>query len=205
MVFNEIRVLSDPRHPDINLVIDGTNEPRYARGMTTDERCEVCGSSPSAVTESATIGSRISESVDRIIDAVGSQRAPEQRPFDTRWSSWEYAIHVRDVLLLMRERLILGVVQERPTLGPGHFGERIASGMYRAEVEHADLGELRVASAMFARVLTNLSIDELARPVVVGRQGRASSVLGLAQHTLHEVEHHLADIRANGDGSARQS
>lgn len=173
--------------------------------MTMDEPCELCGSFSSEVTDSETIASQISEAVDRIIDAVDAQRAPEQRPSDTRWSSWEYAIHVRDVLLLMRERLILGVVQEMPTLGPGYFGERVASGMYRAEVEHADLGELRVANSMFARVLTNLTTDELARPVVVGRQGRASSVLGLAQHTLHEVEHHLADIRAHADGPARLS
>ena len=52
------------------------------------------------------------------------------RPTPDRWSILEYGAHVRDVLLVFRDRFVVGVVAEGPELTPMYRDERVDRGMY---------------------------------------------------------------------------
>lgn len=49
--------------------------------------------------------------------------APTRRPSPDRWSANEYAAHVRDVLLTIRDRLVIGLVEDNPRFKPVYRDE----------------------------------------------------------------------------------
>ena len=61
------------------------------------------------------------------------------RPGPRIWSALEYACHVRDVFLVLRERLYLALVEECPSFAPMYRDERASLARYGAE-EPADVG-----------------------------------------------------------------
>jgi len=119
------------------------------------------------------------------------------RPASDVWSVVEYTCHVRDVLLIQRERVILALVEDTPNFARMYRDERAALTGYREE----HLGELfeglKVATNLFARVFGRLSAEQTARPCIYNFPKAARKDVGwLGRHTLHETVHHLGDVRA---------
>ena len=120
------------------------------------------------------------------------------RPTPDRWSMLEYGAHVRDVLLVLRDRFVVGVVADSPEFTPMYRDERVDLGMYRDEDPAAVATELEVAAALLARMLQALTPEQLELTCQYGYPGPSTRTLRwMAAQAVHEVEHHLGDVEEN--------
>jgi len=128
-----------------------------------------------------------------LIEALPDLR---QRPAPEVWSALEYACHVRDVLLVQRERVLLARRADTPALEAMGRDERVEHDGY-ADQRPADVArQLADAARMFANVLSRLGADDWERTVIYGYPSPAErSLRWVAVHTLHEMRHHLLDVR----------
>lgn len=160
------------------------------------ETCAGCGFAWEAVGRDE-IGPRAAGGAAAIAALLAAE--PEQavhRPTPDRWSALEYAAHVRDVLLTVRDRLVIGLVEDDPGFKPLYRDERIDLGLYRLDTPDAVAAELPPAAAMFARVFEAIDPGLLSRPVQYGWPSPASrTLLWMGQQVVHEVEHHLGDVQ----------
>jgi hypothetical protein len=122
-----------------------------------------------------------------------------RRPSPEVWSALEYACHVRDVLLVMRER-VLQVLREPapPAFTPMGRDERVEHDRY-AEQSPVDVArQVTDAAAMLAFVFEGLDDEQWARRCIYGYPAPAERTLSwVAQHTIHEADHHLGDLEAS--------
>ena len=117
-----------------------------------------------------------------------------RRPDPSTWSAVEYTAHVRDVLLVQRDRVIRALVEDRPSFPPMWRDERVALAGYADEPPADVLAGLDLAAALLARVFDRLGPDQLTRPCVYNFPAPADrDVLWVGRHTLHEAEHHRQD------------
>lgn len=112
------------------------------------------------------------------------------------WSPLEYGCHLRDMLLVRRERVLAARREDRPQCAPMGREERVAHDGY-AEQEPGDVArQLTDAAALFGNVLARLGADDWDRTVVYNYpETRERPLRWLAVHTAHEAQHHLLDIR----------
>jgi hypothetical protein len=159
------------------------------------ERCGGCGftydlstaeSTGIAIVEGATAIGRLV--ADRGFDVT-------LRPQAATWSPLEFACHVRDVLLVQRERVLLARRRETPALEPMGRDERVDHDGYAHQEPDDVARQLTDAAELFANVLSRLGARDWERTVVYNYPAPAErSLRWLAVHTLHEVLHHTADI-----------
>jgi DinB superfamily len=160
------------------------------------DRCADCGftydlnQSPTAAQD---IPERVAEIAailrDRDVDLI-SRRRPGV------WSPLEYGCHLRDVLLVQRERVLAARRMNRADCPPLGRDERVAHDGY-AEQEPGDVArQLADAAQLLANVLVRLAPDDWDRTVVYHYPETCErSLRWVAIHTLHEAQHHLLDIR----------
>ncbi|WP_370467810.1 DinB family protein [Lentzea flava] len=112
------------------------------------------------------------------------------------WSPLEYACHVRDVLLVQRERLLAARRSDSPVTEPMGRDERVEHDGY-IDQEPADVArQLHDAALLFAHGLDRLGPEDWERTLSVPYPEIAVRTLSwFAVHTLHELRHHLLDIR----------
>ena len=124
--------------------------------------------------------------------AVGARPAPEV------WSPVEYGCHVRDVLLVQRERVLLALVSrpgEPPSLPPMSRDERVELEGYGSSSAEDVARQLQDGAALFTRVLDRLDAAGWARSLFYNYPTpQERSLRWVAVHTVHEVRHHLADV-----------
>ncbi len=166
--------------------------------MASDhERCEIelCGFAWDEVDPSQ-IGRRIVRGADEIAELITSGLNADVRRSSEIWSPVEYAGHVRDVLLNIRDRLVVAVNEDNP-LCKGLFGTpRIDLGLYVGDEPDVVAEELRVAASLFARTWDRIPDVLRDRTMVYGYPRVTNRNLRwVAAQALHEVEHHLSDIR----------
>jgi hypothetical protein len=113
------------------------------------------------------------------------------------WSPLEYCCHLRDILLVQRERVLLARREDQPTATPMGRDERVDHDGY-AEQNRDDVArQLTDAAALFARVLSRLSGNDWQRTLLYSYPTPAPRTLRwVAVHTVHELMHHEGDIRA---------
>jgi hypothetical protein len=162
------------------------------------ERCEVCGFAWDEVARDE-ITPRVGAGTAKIADLLaGAPDRTDVRPSPQRWTATEYAAHVRDVLLNLRDRLVVGLIEDRPTFTAMYRDERVTMGLYRPDTADAVAGELRAASAMFVRLFDVIDPAELTRDVMYGVPTPVRrTLLWMGQQAVHEVEHHGQDIAEN--------
>ncbi|MET9959563.1 DinB family protein [Streptomyces sp. NPDC006326] len=122
--------------------------------------------------------------------------ALRRRPAPQVWSPLEYACHMRDVLLVQRERLLTARRCDTPVAEPMGRDERVELDGY-ADQEPTDVArQLREAAVLFAHSLNRLSAVDWERTLIYTYPERTErSLRWLAVHTLHELRHHLLDMR----------
>jgi hypothetical protein len=162
------------------------------------ERCEECGFDYEGVDRDQ-VGRRVAASAAALAALVRAEPEPAQeRPDATRWSAVEYTAHVRDVLLVIRDRIVIGLVEDDPGFKPLYRDERIALGLYRADPPVAVAGELEAAAAMFVRLFGAVDRTALGRPVQFGFPDPVARTVGwMGVQAVHECEHHEGDVREN--------
>ena len=110
----------------------------------------------------------------------------------------EYGAHVRDVLLVLRDRIVVGVVVDNPGFTPMYRDERVDLGMYGRDDPVAVAAELELAGALLTRMIAALSPEQLDRTCQYGYPGPSTRTLRwMAAQAVHEVEHHLGDVEEN--------
>ena len=163
------------------------------------ERCDECGY---AYEDRGAV--RIAENLKALgpryaarLEGTGS--APlvtlRERPEPGVWSALEYACHVRDVLLAQRERLLLALVEECPSFAPIYREQRVVLARYGDADPERVADQLDMAATMLADAFERLDTDAWGRECIYNFPAPARrSVAWLGAHTLHEGEHHLADV-----------
>jgi hypothetical protein len=120
------------------------------------------------------------------------------RPEPDRWSILEYAAHVRDVLLHVRDRLIIGLVENDPEFKPLYRDHRVDLHLYAADTPAVVADELEMAAQLFARTLAAVSSEQFERPCQYVYPSPATrSLRWMCQQVVHEIDHHGGDINAN--------
>jgi DinB superfamily len=111
------------------------------------------------------------------------------------WSALEYLCHVRDVVLVQRERAVLARVEDLPSFPRMYRDERVALCRYSEQNVEEVLDQLSVATSLCALVFDGLEEAEWSRPLIYNWPTPAEFDLAwLGRHTVHEVEHHFRDV-----------
>jgi hypothetical protein len=162
------------------------------------ESCEVCGFVWDDVPDDD-IAPRVRAGIEMLARLLrNTPDVATRRPTPDRWSMLEYGAHVRDVLLVLRDRFVLGVVVDNPGFTPMYRNERVDLGMYGRDDPVAVAAELEVAAGLLTRLLATLSPEHLDRTCQYGYPGPSTRTLRwMAAQAVHETEHHLADVEQN--------
>lgn len=159
-------------------------------------RCDGCGfvyDLGGASSPGADIVRGVDELVVVLLGAGGDVSA---RTEPGRWSPLEYGCHLRDVLLVQRERVLDARRRDRPAFTPMGRDERVGHDGYADQAVEDVARQLIDAGMLFANVLARLGPDDWERLVVYNFPARTErSLRWVAVHTVHEVRHHLGDIR----------
>jgi DinB superfamily len=160
------------------------------------DECAQCGFVYD-LSQSAAAGEDIRARVAEAVAILGSRDVDlRSRRQPAVWSPLEYGCHLRDVLLVQRERTLAALRVDRPDCFSMGRDERAVHDGY-AEQATADVArQLGDAARMFTNVLGRLSGDDWNRTVVYHYpETRERSLRWVAVHTAHEAQHHLRDIR----------
>ncbi len=158
------------------------------------EPCEECGFlyssvAPDSVAERLrSFSARFEAALDHSGDHLYERPRPEV------WSAVEYACHVRDTFLSQRERLYLTLAVDVPTFAPMYRDLRAEIAHYNDEPVERLLTERSFAGGLLGDAFAGLQDDQWTRTCIYNYPiSKERSVLWLAQHTVHEGEHHLVD------------
>jgi DinB superfamily len=169
------------------------------------ERCEECGFEYEESSFPMAADGIRAGAAELTAALTGSQADARARREPGRWSPLEYACHVRDMLLVQRERLLAARRLDRPVCEPMGRDERVELDGYAGQ-DPADVArQLRDAAQLFAGDLGRLSPADWDRRLIYTYPYRAErSLRWLAIHTVHEVGHHLLDVRRQLGGTPAQ-
>jgi hypothetical protein len=162
------------------------------------EFCPVCRFEWASVAPEEVAG-RVRAATGSIADALVSDlEGAVVRPEPDRWSSLEYGAHVRDVLWLIRDRLVNTVVEDTPSPPKLHRDERVSLGLYASESPESVARQLPVAAQSFATFFDVLHPENHARTVIYSADfGNVRTLAWTGAQAVHECEHHLGDVEEN--------
>jgi hypothetical protein len=158
-----------------------------------ERRCGECGFNAQGVRRED-VGALIQRSAH---DWVGALRRANvaRRPRDDRWSTLEYACHVRDVLQLFTERLDLMLTEEEPRFANWDQNLAAVTNRYDEQEPTAVAQAIRHAASALADRFDSLTVGEWRR-TGTRSDGAHFTVDSFARYLLHDVRHHLHDIGA---------
>jgi hypothetical protein len=160
--------------------------------------CAQCGFSWATLTR-AESAARMSSSVESFVD-VFQRAGPHvgRRPSEERWSILEYGGHVRDVILSVRERIVLASILDVPVGTPIYRDERIDIGFYAQDAASDVLVELQVGTYLYLKTVATLPAKFEDRTFIYStRTPLEVTISGAMSNALHECEHHLGDANEN--------
>jgi DinB superfamily len=159
------------------------------------DRCAECGFEYE-LTAAASAGPAILTGVAELSGMLSSGRADLRiRSQPTTWSPLEYGCHVRDVLLVQRERVLAARRTDCPSFDPIGRDERVEHDGYAGQDPDRVARQLTEAAYLFANVLARLVPEDWDRTVMYNYPDRFERTLRwVALHTVHEVHHHLLDV-----------
>ena len=115
------------------------------------------------------------------------------RKLEDVWSPLEYACHVRDVLALAQERILLMLNHEHPAFA--NWDQDATAIAARYELQDPDL----VAQELLSRASELVELLDAIEPPSWSRSGVRSNgsiftIDSFARYMLHDVVHHLYDV-----------
>jgi DinB superfamily len=155
--------------------------------------CPECGFAAGSVAPSAVAG-LVRESTARWIAVLDTPvEHLRARPDPIRWTTLEYAGHVRDVLRLYRTRLALMVDEDDPLFANWDQDATAREERYN-ELDPAIVAiELQDAGAALADAFDAIDGEQWQRR---GRRsdGASFTIATFAQYMIHDPIHHLWDV-----------
>ncbi len=143
------------------------------------------------------IARQVLDNADAWADVLrGEVRA---RPTPSVWSPLEYACHVRDVLRLYDERLVAMLSENDPLYANWDQDATAVVERYSDQDPQQVSDELLDAARTISGRFQKLSPEDWSR---TGRRsdGAAFTVSSFARYFLHDLVHHLHDVRPPQDG-----
>jgi DinB superfamily len=139
------------------------------------------------------VGQAVRDAVPRYVRILGRADVRD-RPAATTWSPLEYAAHVRDVFGVFDVRLMAMVEGDDPLFANWDQDATALEEGYAHQDPAAVARELAVAGDRVAGRFDAVTPDRWERP---GRRsdGSVFTVRTLGQYFLHDVVHHLHDVR----------
>ena len=172
---------------------------RIVRHVPGGQACDIC----SFVYEEVPVGhvaGILRDLCSQLADLLTDARALavlRNRPAPDVWSCIEYGCHVRDVLLIQRDRVILALVEDCPSFPRMYRDERADLTGYGEESVDDLVAELKMAANLIAKVFDRLSEAQTTRPCVYNfPEPSLRDVAWLGRHTVHESKHHLGDVHS---------
>jgi hypothetical protein len=124
-----------------------------------------------------------------------SDEFARRRPEPDVWSPLEYACHVRDVLVIQRERIRQAQVEDDPAFTPMRRDERAVEQHYNEQDPEIVATEIQRAGDALVATLEELDDDGWSRRGVYNfPTPQLRTVEWIAIHTVHELMHHRMDI-----------
>jgi hypothetical protein len=159
---------------------------------TTERPCPDCGFDPALVQRDQLAG-LLHENTRGWYGALAGADAA-LRPSPDTWSRLEYACHVRDVHRLFDERLQLMLAEDDPAFGSWDQDVAAVEERYGEQDPQLVCVELVEAAADVAATYAQVRGDQWRR---TGRRndGSAFTMETLGVYHLHDVTHHLWDVR----------
>src|SRR5262249_13825960 len=119
-----------------------------------------------------------------------------ERPSDDRWSTLEYACHVRDVYRLANVRAGLMLAHDDPTFPNWDQDATAVDERYEQQDPDEVAAALADAAGELARLYSSLPAGAAKRP---GRRsdGARFTVESFGRYILHDPVHHLTDVGAS--------
>jgi hypothetical protein len=166
--------------------------------VTAPTTCDVCGFVYAGVTP-GDVAPRLTAATTSLANVMAaSGDVVRIRPSEQRWSILEYACHLRDVLISIRERLILATIVDVPTGVALHRDERVERGFYRNDSVDDVAEDIRMLSRLLLTTYAVLSAHDLQRRLIYSPVSpNEVTILWAAAQAVHEAEHHLADVEEN--------
>lgn len=155
--------------------------------------CPECGFVPQDV---AATGDRLRATLPAWRAAL-SRPGATSRPSPLTWSPVEYACHVRDTCRLFAQRLQLMLAEDDPVFADWDQDATAVEDDYASQEPSTVLAELEAAARATAGAFDGVSGDQWERRGTRSN-GSAFTVRTFAVYFLHDVEHHVADVRATG-------
>ena len=157
-----------------------------------DRPCDECGYDAHQVAL-ADVGDRIRDNAATWRAVLTGPRAHERRAAGA-WSVTEYAAHVRDVHAVFAERLALMLSQDAPTFANWDQDATAVEERYDLAQPEDVAPALGQRAAEVAAAYDQVPASSYER---LGHRSNGSTftTLTLARYHLHDVEHHLWDVR----------
>ncbi|MFZ1062442.1 MAG: DinB family protein [Acidimicrobiales bacterium] len=166
--------------------------------MASSESCEGCGFRWSDVSAGEIPGRTASATSHFVELLVTSASIATRRPAPDRWSILEYAAHMRDVFMSIRERIVRACIEENSVGSPIYRDERVNLGFYKLDTPDDVATELLAMSRLFVRTFEALPPTFEQRVFTYSPlTDMKVTVLWAGAQALHECEHHLGDVREN--------
>lgn len=173
------------------------DEPPRVPGETRDwtfildAGCPECGYE---LHDPRTTADRLAATVPRWREALGRPGA-DDRADAAVWSPVEYGCHSRDMVRLLGERVQAMVSEDDPQFANWDGDEKAVELKYWAADPLGTAEEIALQTDRTVGTLTALQDDQWDRR---GHRsdGAPFTVSTLCQYLLHDIEHHLADVRA---------
>ncbi len=170
------------------------------------ERCEVCGFVWDT-TDVAELPKRLMVAVAQAGQFLSRDGEMARLRTDPEvWSMTEYGCHMRDVLINLRDRIVLGLVEDNPIPKSMFPTARVDLGIYDNDDPNRLADELRLTADLFSRTICALTPTQLARPIHYGwPRPETRSLAWVAAQALHEIEHHTSDLAALAEAQSTLS
>jgi len=159
---------------------------------TLERRCPDCGLDASEVVHEE-LGMLIRDNADRWQPVLADPDAA-QRPRDDVWSPLEYACHVRDVHLVFAERVTRMLAEDDPLFANWDQDQAAVDADYAGQDPAVVARELADAAGTVAGLYDDVAGAAWLRR---GRRDNGSefTVESIGRYHLHDVHHHLWDVR----------
>jgi hypothetical protein len=190
---------------------DALEQLRRVRGEGWDwtriqrDPCPQCGHHPAALPPSA-LGELAVESAlawrEFLLEADDAylRAIPEPGVF----SPLQYAAHVRDILRVYSDRMVLGVEQDSPTVPIFNPPQEVFESYNRLDTQEL-AADLEAQARRLAEIVDNMDPSNWTR-IVVNDRGQYGvytfTIAGLGCNAAHEVHHHLLDAKGTLGASA---
>jgi DinB superfamily len=159
-----------------------------------EKPCPDCGFDAKSI-DAGDFGRLTRENVGALLAGADTPGAAE-RPSPEVWSPLEYACHVRDVCRVFGARLAVMRGSTDPQFANWDQDETALAQRYWEQDAASVRSELAEEGERFAADLDTIQPSELDRP---GRRSNGSvfTVDTLARYFLHDLVHHVHDVRAS--------